>query len=112
MTRDALHLRHILDAAEKIAQYAAVGQERFVAESHWHDATIRQLTIIGEATKRLTPTLRARFGDLPWRRAAGLRDVLVHDYDGVSLRRVWLVTQADLPAFAEQVRRVLAELEA
>jgi uncharacterized protein with HEPN domain len=112
LTRDAAHLRHILDAVAKIAQYTAVGEARFLAESHWHDATIRQLTIVGEATKRLSPELRARFGELPWRRAAGLRDVLVHDYDGVSLRRVWLVTQSDLPAFAEQVRHVLVELEA
>jgi len=53
--------------------------------SHWHDAVIRQLEIIGEATKRLSADLRSQRPDIPWRRIAGLRDVVVHDYMGVRL---------------------------
>lgn len=75
MTGDALYLRHILDAITKIESYSSVGRDAFLAESHWQDATIRQLEIIGEATKRLTPGPRTRYGDIPWRRIAGLRDV-------------------------------------
>jgi uncharacterized protein with HEPN domain len=67
-------------------------------QSHWQDATVRQLEIIGEATKRLSPELRSRYSDVPWRRIAGLRDVLIHDYMGVDLDAVWQVTQKDLPA--------------
>jgi uncharacterized protein with HEPN domain len=53
--RDTLYLAQILDAIEKIERYTAVGQERFFAESHWQDAVIRQLQIIGDAAKRVSP---------------------------------------------------------
>jgi uncharacterized protein with HEPN domain len=80
-------------------------------QPHWQDATIRQLEIIGEATKRLSPELRSRYSDVPWRRIAGLRDVLIHDYMGVDLDAVWQVTQKDLPALIEQVGSILKKLE-
>ncbi len=51
MNRDLLYLQHILDAIDKIERYVAVGQERFLAETMYQDAVIRQLEIIGEATK-------------------------------------------------------------
>jgi len=70
----------MLDAAERIATYVAVGRETFMSESHWQDATIRQLEIIGEATKRLSAQIRAHYPGVPWRRIAGLRDVLIHNY--------------------------------
>jgi uncharacterized protein with HEPN domain len=54
---DGVYLQHILDAISKIETYISVGRERFTAESHWHDAVIRQLEIIGEATKKLSPEL-------------------------------------------------------
>ena len=49
-----LYLTHILDAIEKIETYISVGHDVFVSTSHWQDAVIRQLEIIGEATKRLS----------------------------------------------------------
>ena len=61
MTSDFVYLRHILDSISKIETYVAVGKERFVAESQWHDAAIRQLEIIGEATKKLSPELRSAY---------------------------------------------------
>jgi uncharacterized protein with HEPN domain len=59
MTSDAVYLRHISSAAVRIARYVEVGRDRFMAETHWQDAVIRQLEIIGEATKRLSLDLRA-----------------------------------------------------
>lgn len=49
MKRDALYLRHILETVQKIETYAAGGREAFMDGSHWQDATIRQLGVIGEA---------------------------------------------------------------
>jgi uncharacterized protein with HEPN domain len=64
-----------LDAIEKIECYIAVGRDVFMTTTHWQDAIIRQLEIIGEATKRLSQGLRSRHHEIPWCRIAGLRDV-------------------------------------
>lgn len=106
MSRDALYLRHILDAIAKIERYIEVGYDEFMAASHWQDAVIRQLEIVGEAVKRLPPELTERRPEIPWRRISGLRDVLIHDYMGVDLEAVWQVTQSDLP----QLRLAVEEL--
>jgi uncharacterized protein with HEPN domain len=79
MKSDQPYLRHIQDAIEKIESYAFVGRDIFMTASHWQDAIIRQLEIIGEATKRLSSDLRSRHKEVPWRRIAGLRDVLIHE---------------------------------
>jgi uncharacterized protein with HEPN domain len=82
MKRDHLYLHHILDAIYKIENYSKVGKEIFLSTDHWQDATIRQLEIIGEATKRLSIEIRDRYPEIPWQRIAGLRDILIHEYRG------------------------------
>jgi uncharacterized protein with HEPN domain len=111
MKRDALYLRHILEAIERIEIYVAVGRAAFLSTAHWQDATIRQLEVIGEATKNLSDELRAAHPEVPWRRIAGLRDVLIHNYMGVDLVAVWEVTQNNLPVFKSQAQAILDELE-
>ena len=110
MRDDGVYLKHILDAIAKIESYIAVGREEFAAKSHWQDAVIRQLEIIGEATKRLSLDLRVQYPEVPWRRIAGLRDVLIHDYMGVDIAAVWQITQKDLPPFKEQVQMILRDM--
>jgi len=91
--------------------YIAVGREVFIASSHWQDAVIRQLEIIGEATKRLSKQFCSRHSDVPWRRIAGLRDVLIHDYMGVDINAVWEITQKNLPPLRLQIESILRERE-
>lgn len=109
MKNDTLYVRHILDACEKIEQYVSVGHERFMAESHWQDAVIRQLEIIGEAAKNLSDTFRDEHPGIPWRRVCGLRDVLIHNYMGVDLDAVWEVTQTSLPGLKVEMQAILPE---
>lgn len=109
MTGDAVYLRHILEAISLIERYVAVGRDVFMTTSHWQDAVIRQLEIIGEATKQLSQGLRSQHPEVPWRRIAGLRDVLIHGYMGVDLDRVWGVTQRDLPGLTQQLEVILQE---
>jgi len=107
VSRDALYLRHILDAIQKIERYAEIGHDEFLAESLRHDAVIRQIEIIGEAAKRLSPQVTGRSPDVPWRQVAGMRDVLIHNYMGVDLESVWNVLQHDLPLLRKTVEELL-----
>lgn len=103
MNRDEVYLRHILDAIGKIESYTGVGKEEFMAATHWQDATIRNLEIIGEAVKRLSDDFKSRNTNIPWRNIAGLRDVLIHDYMGIDLVTIWNVVQFNLPALKKVI---------
>ncbi len=111
MNRDQFYLRHILDAASKIEGYVFVGRDEFMKASHWQDAVVRQLEIIGEATKRLSQDLRDRHPQVPWRQIAGLRDVLIHDYISVDVQAAWQITQKNLPEMKLVIEAMLQEFE-
>ncbi len=110
MKDDSLYLKHILDAIERIEAYVTVGREVFAVTAHWQDAVIRQLEIVGEATKRISPDRKAQYPEVPWRRIAGLRDVLIHDYLGVDIATVWEITQQNLPELKRTVLIMLRDM--
>ncbi|MFN8525573.1 MAG: HepT-like ribonuclease domain-containing protein [Chloroflexota bacterium] len=69
---------------------------------------IRNLEVVDEAVKRLSTEFRSQHPDVPWRRIAGLRDILIHSYDGVVMDRVWGVVDAELPRLAVSIARIVA----
>ncbi|NJM78128.1 MAG: DUF86 domain-containing protein [Acaryochloridaceae cyanobacterium RU_4_10] len=68
---------------------------------------MRQLEIVGEATKRLSDELRQSQPNIPWKLIAGMRDKLIHHYFGVDLDAVWLTATEDLPALKQTVQSIL-----
>jgi len=109
---DSIYLRHILDAVAKVEVYLRGRDEMaFNQNTLLQDGVIRQIEIIGEATKRLSRELQAKYGQLPWKDIAGMRDKLIHDYFGVDIGQVWLTATEDLPLLKVEVERILAELE-
>ena len=75
------------------------------------DAVIRNFEVIGEAVKRLPDEYRTQHPEIPWRLMAGFRDVLIHGYEGVDLKRVWLAAIQDLPAVAQILSQILPPLD-
>jgi uncharacterized protein with HEPN domain len=75
------------------------------------DAVIRNMEIIGEAAKRVDDDYRTAHPQIPWRGMAALRDVLIHQYDGVDLDKVWAVVEGDLLPIKQAIRVVLPSLE-
>jgi uncharacterized protein with HEPN domain len=107
---DRVYLLHVRDAIDAITSYTAAGRDAFMADRKTQDAVIRNLEIIGEAVKRLSPLLTGAHPDVPWRQIAGMRDKLVHDYFGVDLDLVWGVVERELPTVRTRVGAVLAQL--
>lgn len=81
----------------------------FAADVKTQSAILYQITILGEAVKRLSPDLRSRYPEIPWSAMAGMRDKLIHDYEGVDTERVWLTLQTSIPKLLEAVAAILEE---
>ena len=107
MKGDLLYLTNISDCLAQIESYTQSGRDSFLASRMAQDAVIRNLEIFGEATKRLSPGLREKHADLPWRQMAGLRDVLIHDYARVDAEEVWGIVERDLPALQVRIEAML-----
>jgi len=98
MKRDLVYLVHIKQAMEKIVKYLNKRtKEEFMQDEILQDAVIRQLEIVGEATKRLSFELVLKHPEIPWKGMAGLRDVLIHAYAKVDLENIWRVSTQDVP---------------
>jgi uncharacterized protein with HEPN domain len=103
-------LRDIREAVRRISAYTdAMTYDRFLADIKTQDAVIRNLEIMGEATKSLSSELREKYPDVPWKGMAGARDRLIHDYFGVNLDIVWDIVSVELPTLGSQIRAILQE---
>ncbi len=103
MKEDNLYLEHILESIQKIETYTQKGFEAFSKDEMVQDAVIRNFEIMGEAVKKISDKLKSSKPEIPWKRIAGLRDVLIHDYMGVDLQEVWNIVEKFLPEFKKQI---------
>ncbi len=111
--RDATNLLDILNAANLVRGFVAGRQRPDLDEDLLLQSGVaHQLAIIGEATKRLSPELREAHVAVPWRRMAGMRDVLVHAYDAVDLDEVWRVATQSIPELIGWIEPLIPPEEA
>lgn len=111
MPRDyKLYLEDILSAIEKIEAYTqGVSFEQMQQQGMLVDAILHNLEIIGEAAKHVPDALRLRHPEVEWRKISGLRDIVAHEYFGISLEIVWDILQNKLPELRVQVTQMLEE---
>ncbi|HYN03599.1 MAG TPA: DUF86 domain-containing protein [Vicinamibacteria bacterium] len=106
MKDDRLYLGHILEAVDRLLTYGQEGEDVFRREMKTQDAVIRNLQVMGEAVKKVSPQTRDAHPEIPWRDIAGMRDRVVHDYFGISLDIVWDVIQNHVPPPRDKLGRL------
>lgn len=114
MKKDAkVFLDHISQSIDLIEKYTQ-GQTKddFLESVDLQDKVIRRLEIIGEAVKNMPDELQANHTEIPWRRVAGMRDYLIHQYFGVDLKLTWDVVERDVPKLKKAIAEMRDELQA
>ena len=103
-----MYLEDITKCVGKIEVYTkGMTFDEFARNTERQDAVIRRLEIIGEAVKNLPDEVRAKHPNIPWKQIAGMRDILIHEYAGVSLPRVWKAITDDLPPLKSAAQKLL-----
>jgi len=109
MSRDyKVYLEDILEAIRKIREFTSgTSLAALSKDARTLDAVIRNLEVIGEAVKRLPEEIKNQQPDMEWRKIAGLRDILIHEYFGINVEVVWDVVQHKLSGLEEAARKLL-----
>lgn len=113
MSRDfRVYLQDIVEASRRILDYASeFAGDSFVEDGKTLDAVVRNLEIIGEAAKGVPEDVRKANADVEWRKIAGLRDILIHQYFGIDKKIIVDIVRNKLPALLKSVSRILEKEE-
>jgi uncharacterized protein with HEPN domain len=109
MKDDSLYLLHISECLARIERYVAGGQEAFAESDLIQDAVIRNLQTMAESTQRLSDAAKSRRPEIEWRKIAGFRNVLAHDYLSVDLDKVWEIIERELPNLKRAIEAMRQE---
>lgn len=103
-----IFLTHIIESIKEIEKNTDnLSEDKFLSSTIIQDAVVRRLEIIGEATKNIPESFRDKHHDIPWKKLAGMRDVLIHEYFGVDLILVWKIINKDIPKLKKQIAELL-----
>lgn len=109
------YFEHLLQACDRILQYTSeITHDRFMADSMIQDAVLRNIEILGEATRNLfecLPNLQSIYPDIPWIDIYGMRNRIAHGYFLINLELVWTVAVVNIPELRLQIAKALRDLQ-
>lgn len=106
------YLADILESAREVEMFiVGMNYDKFFRDKKTINAVIRSLEVMGEAAKRVPEEIRANYPEIPWKRMAGMRDKLIHEYAGVDLETVWDVATEELPALKPILEKLKDNLD-
>ncbi len=107
--RDADYLLDLQEAIHRIGVYIAdMTYEQFMEDIKTQDAVVRNLEVMGEATKRLSRHLREAYPTVPWKDLSGVRDKMIHHYFGINYDIVWTIVKDEVPLLVKEIKAIIS----
>ena len=100
---DSIYLKHILECLDRISSYTVDGRDFFLADVKTQDAVLRNLQVMAESTQKISEELKAKHPEIPWKKLSGFRNILVHNYLGLNMSRIWVVVENEVLALRRQI---------
>ena len=105
---DLAYIDHILDCIRKIKEFSSgLTFNEFKTNELVQDAIIRNIEIIGEASKKVSSNTKQTWYKIPWKEVSGMRDKLIHDYMGIDVKVVWQTIKEDIPSLEKLINEIL-----
>ncbi len=111
MKDDTIYLKLILECIQKIEEDIACGHKIFMSTHLYQDAVLRNLHILSESSQRISENLKENSPNIEWKSISAFRNVLVHDYLGIDMDRIWQVITDDIPVFKESISKILTQTD-
>ena len=111
--KDLFRLKHIRDSILKIEHLVHILRNQDIFEKKWieQDAIIRNLEIIGEASKNISVNLKQDYPEISWKEIKGMRNIVTHQYFGVELCEIWSTVINDIPLLKNQIEKIIGDLD-
>jgi len=105
-------IKHILECFELIERYTdTITEDDFCKSVQLQDSVIRRIEIIGEAVKNIPSEVKDKYSEIPWKKIAAMRDILIHEYFGIDLELTWAVVIKDIPELKNKMLKMKKELQ-
>ncbi len=106
------YINDVLNSISEVEDFTrGMNYASFIRDRRTVNAVIRSLEVMGEAARQIPEEIRRKYPDLPWKRMAGMRDKLIHEYTGVDLETVWDVITEELPPLKPLLEKLAREVE-
>lgn len=104
------YINDIFDSIGEIESFtAAMRFEEFAKDKKTINAVVRSLEVIGEAAKKIPGAMRNKYPRIPWKKMAGMRDKLIHEYFGINKEILWKTAKDELPLLKSLIQYMLKE---
>ena len=108
MSRDDSYLVDILESAKIALDYVSDQTwDTFNKDVQCQDAVIRRIEIIGEAARRVSDETRGKYPQIPWHEMAGMRNLVIHEYDVVDINQVWDTVHNKIPSLIKELSKIV-----
>jgi uncharacterized protein with HEPN domain len=103
------YLKDILNSIDDIENFiGSMSFEEFKKDRKTINAVVRSIEVIGEAAKNIPRALKDKYKGVPWKKMAGMRDKLIHEYFGIDVEILWKTVKEDIPPLKEPIQKILA----
>ena len=106
---DEVYLRHILECLNRIQEYTAGSKKTFLADHKTQDAVLRNLQVMAESTQKISGEIKNAHSELPWKKLGGFRNILVHNYLGINIERIWKIVEEEVPSLRSKISKILGD---